>query len=66
MPFCKKCKQKIYWYQNDRGRWEPRNGNGSSHFDTCPYTNEFRGKSFKNPNEDYTKSIVPKGQKTLT
>ena len=47
---CLGCGEWIHWVQIN-GKWNPTNINGTSHFDTCPEANKFRGQH--NQSRDY-------------
>lgn len=39
---CAGCGEPIVWRRTERGRWEPVNPDGVSHFVTCPEAAAFR------------------------
>lgn len=56
MYTCKKCGEPIEWRQintNNGLRWLPFDyGTDTSHFETCPYAQEFKGTGTTTPKKD--------------
>ena len=64
MAQCQRCKQEIKWEKNDNDNWVPLNLDGVNHFETCPYSKEFRNKKVKG-NLDYDEIDKDPKQKGL-
>ena len=66
MKRCKKCGAKIEWTKTENNKWIPMDPAGTSHFETCTYAGEFRGKHFNSLDPvDYGKIKKEQGQKCL-
>lgn len=46
---CKGCNADIWWCYTKHRKPIPMNGDGSSHFGTCPQANEFRKSKARHP-----------------
>lgn len=66
MAKCKRCGATIKFVKTENDKWIPMDPDGTCHFDTCPYANEFRNKHFGQDEEhDYAKIGRAKDQKRL-
>ncbi len=39
---CRSCQATIYWIETTKGKQMPCNGDGTSHFASCPNADEWR------------------------